>query len=51
MRYMILIHGDEAVWDSLSPDDAAKGMAEYMAYSKALRDAGKPEIDWQIPDI
>jgi len=38
---MILIHGEEGAWEALSPEDMAAGMAEYMAYTEALRKAGK----------
>jgi uracil-DNA glycosylase len=27
------------------------GTRHFSAANRALRDAGKPEIDWQIPDI
>lgn len=41
MKYMILIYGEESYWAGLSPEDMAKGMEAYMAYSDALRNAGK----------
>lgn len=41
MKYMILIYGDEAQWAALSPDELAKGMEAYFAYSDALEKAGK----------
>jgi hypothetical protein len=41
MRYMLLIHTDEKGWARLSPEQAAGAMAAYMAYSDALRAAGR----------
>ncbi|MGE3248947.1 MAG: YciI family protein [Hyphomonadaceae bacterium] len=41
MKYMILIYGAESDWAAQSPEDMAKGMEAYMAYSDALRKAGK----------
>ena len=41
MRYMLLIHSDEKIWGSMSPDQAAAAMAAYIAYGDALRAAGK----------
>lgn len=41
MRYMLLIFANEKAWASMTPEQAAQGMAAYMAYGDALRAAGK----------
>jgi len=41
MQYMILIYGGEDVWAKFTPEQAAEAMAAYMAYTKALKSAGK----------
>ncbi len=40
MRYMILIHAEEAAWGSMTPEQQAAGMAAYNAYGDKLRNAG-----------
>jgi hypothetical protein len=41
MRYMLLIFANEKAWASMTPEQAAQGMAAYMAYGDSLRAAGK----------
>src|SRR5215208_5185922 len=41
MQYMLLIYDDETIWGSMSEDDRNAVMREYMAYTQALKDAGK----------
>jgi hypothetical protein len=40
MQYMMLIYSNEKGWAQLSPEQQKQGMAAYMAYSEALRNAG-----------
>ena len=40
MKYMLLIYVNEAGFKSLSPADAAQGLAAYGAYSEAMNKAG-----------
>ena len=40
MQYMLLLYVNEAGWPKLSPEQQAQGMAAYMAYTDALRQAG-----------
>ena len=48
MRYMLLIHSDEKIWASMTPDQAAGAMAAYIAYGDALRAAGKYVDSYQL---
>jgi hypothetical protein len=41
MRYMLLIFANEKAWASMTPEQAAQGMAAYIAFGNALRAAGK----------
>ncbi len=41
MKYAILIYSDEKKWASMPPAQAAQVLESYMAYSSALRAAGK----------
>ncbi|MES1202081.1 MAG: YciI family protein [Pseudomonadota bacterium] len=41
MQYLILIYGAEDAWAKMSPEQAAEVMGAYMAYTKALKAAGK----------
>ena len=41
MQYMLLIYDDESTWSSMSQEQQNTVMSEYMAYTQALRDAGK----------
>jgi hypothetical protein len=40
MQYMLLIYGDENAWASLSPEEQAKGMQEWVDYTQWLKDEG-----------
>ena len=40
MKYMLLIHGDEAQRQAASAEDSQKLLAVYMAYTQAMKDAG-----------
>jgi len=40
MQYMMLIYSNEKGWSQLTPEQQKQGMAAYMAYSEALRNAG-----------
>ncbi len=40
MQYMLLIHGDEGVLQSMAPDVANQRFAAFMAYTEALTKAG-----------
>ena len=40
MQYMMLIYTNEKGWSQLTPEQQKQGMAAYMAYSEALRNAG-----------
>ena len=40
MEYLLLLHANENGWENLSPADQERGMAAYVAYTEALRQAG-----------
>ena len=40
MQYMLLIYGDEAATHGMTEPQASERMAAYIAYGKALREAG-----------
>ncbi|MFI4933188.1 MAG: YciI family protein [Caulobacterales bacterium] len=40
MRYLLLLHVDEAGWPRLTPDQQREGMAAYAAFGQALSSAG-----------
>jgi hypothetical protein len=40
MQYLLLLYANEAGWDQLTPEQQQQGYAAYMAYSKALQEAG-----------
>lgn len=40
MQCMLLIYMEEGGWDRLTPAQQAEGMAAYMAYNRALEEAG-----------
>ncbi|MBS0409455.1 MAG: YciI family protein [Proteobacteria bacterium] len=40
MRYMLIIHVDEAGWPRLTPEQQRDGMAAYAAFTEALVQAG-----------
>ena len=40
MKYAFLIYDDEKTWQNITAADGQKVMAEYMAYTRALKEAG-----------
>ena len=40
MQYMMLVYSNEKGWLQLTPEQQKQGMAAYMAYDEALRNAG-----------
>jgi hypothetical protein len=40
MQYMLLVHADPAGFMAMKPEDSAKAMAAYTAYSEALNKEG-----------
>ncbi len=40
MQYILLLHGNEAGFAQMTPEQQQQGMAAYMAYSEALNKAG-----------
>jgi hypothetical protein len=40
MQYMMLVYSNEKGWSQLTPEQQKQGMAAYMAYGEALRNAG-----------
>ena len=40
MKYLLLLHAEEAGWSQMTAEQQKQGMAAYMAYSEALTKAG-----------
>lgn len=40
MQYLLILHVDESGWPKLTPEEQTSRTADYMAFSKALADAG-----------
>jgi hypothetical protein len=40
MQYLLMIYGDESMWEKMTPAEQQRGGAAYMAYTEALRTAG-----------
>jgi len=40
MQYLLMLYASEAGWENLSPAEQQQGYAAYMAYTKALQEAG-----------
>jgi hypothetical protein len=40
MQYLLLLHGNEAGFTNMTPEQQQAGLAAYMAYSEALTKAG-----------
>jgi hypothetical protein len=40
MKYILLIYGDEKVWESTPPEEMQKVYAEHGAYAEAMEKAG-----------
>ena len=43
MKYILLIYGDERVWESMSQEEMAAVYAGHRAYGEAMRQAGVME--------
>ena len=40
MQYLLMLYADESGWTKLSKGEQEQGMAAYMAYTEALKQAG-----------
>jgi hypothetical protein len=40
MQYLLLIYGEETMWDKMTPAQQQQGAAAYTAYTEALKSAG-----------
>ncbi|MFZ0270894.1 MAG: YciI family protein [Acidobacteriaceae bacterium] len=40
MEYLLMIYGEESMWDKMTPEQQQQGAAAYMAYTEALKTAG-----------
>jgi hypothetical protein len=40
MEYLLMIYGEESMWDKMTPEQEQQGAAAYMAYTEALKTAG-----------
>ncbi|HEX4311689.1 MAG TPA: YciI family protein [Acidobacteriaceae bacterium] len=40
MEYLLLIYGEDAAWEKMTPEQQQQGMGAYMAYTEALKTAG-----------
>lgn len=40
MQYLLTLYAEEAGWNRMSRDEQKQGVAAYMAYSEALKQAG-----------
>ena len=40
MQYMLLLYSNENGWAQMTPEQQKQGMAAYIAYTQALREAG-----------
>jgi len=40
MQYLLTLYAEEAGWDRMSKEEQKQGVAAYMAYSEALKQAG-----------
>ena len=40
MQYLLTLYADEAGWNHMTTEEQQKGMAAYMAYTEALKQAG-----------
>jgi hypothetical protein len=50
MRYILLIYGDEAVWDTMSEAEQQAGLQEYRKYSDWLGEKGWMRAGDQLAD-
>jgi hypothetical protein len=40
MQYLLMIYGDESMWEKMTPAEQQQGMAAYTAYTEALKASG-----------
>jgi hypothetical protein len=40
MQYLLTLYADENGWDKMTPEQQQQGVGAYMAYGKALQEAG-----------
>jgi hypothetical protein len=40
MQYLLMIYGDESMWEKMTPEQQQQGGAAYFAYTEALMNAG-----------
>ncbi len=40
MQYLLMLYGNEKLWGEMTPEQQKQGMAAYMAYTEALKQAG-----------
>jgi hypothetical protein len=40
MQYLLMIYGDESMWEKMTPEQQQQGGAAYFAYTEALKNAG-----------
>jgi hypothetical protein len=40
MEYLLLIYGEESMWEKMTPAQQQQGAGAYMAYTEALKTAG-----------
>ena len=50
MKYMLLIYGNEELWNSLPPEDFAKLVEETNALQQELRESGEFIGAWGVAD-
>jgi len=41
MKYLMLIYGNEGIWDALAPEEMANLIAEVDKFNEALRESGE----------
>ena len=40
MQYLLMLYADESMFEKMTPEQQQQGMAAYMAYTEALKNAG-----------
>ena len=50
MKYMLLIYGNEELWNSFPPEEFAKVVAETNALQQELRESGEFIGAWGVAD-
>lgn len=51
MQYMLLIYGEEAMWEGLAPEKVSEVMGAYFAYTEALAKSGKLKAGDELQPI